>query len=269
MSSEPVVLGGSPLRADQDGELFVYAVLCAADASGTSGPPAPDLIGVADQPVQFVLFGDLATAVSVVDPDRPPSRRADLLAYESVLRDLAEEWPVVPVRFGTVMPDLERLVAELVLPRREQFTALLASLRGHQQFNLRAVPVEDAVLADVVAGSPEIRELRERTKDVPEEVSYRERVRLGELVSRALEERSTHDANLLMDVVVPLAAAHRVRALPSATQVLDVALLVDRDRSDEFVGGLEELAEAVHETIEMTLLGPLAPFDFVGDASWD
>lgn len=269
MSSEPVVLGGSPLRTDQDGELFVYAVLPAADLTAASGDPAPDLVGVADQPVQFVLSGDLATAVSVVDPDRPPSRRADLLAYESVLRDLAEEWPVVPVRFGTVLPDAQALVAELVLPRQEHFAALLESLRGHQQFNLRAVSVQDAVLAEIVAGNPEIRELRERTKDVPEEASYRERVRLGELVSQALEDRSTHDANLLMDVVVPLAAAHKVRAVPSATQVLDVALLVDRDRSDELVGGLEELAEAVHETIEMTLLGPLAPFDFVGDSTWD
>jgi hypothetical protein len=168
-----------------------------------------------------------------------------------------------------VLPDVEQLVDEVLAPGGEQFTALLQRLRGREQFNLRAVPVQDVVLADIVAGNREIRELRELTRDVPEEAFYRERVRLGELVSRALEERSTRDADLLMDAVVPFAVAHKVRTYPSATQVLDVALLVDRSRSEELVTALEDLAEAVHETIEMSLLGPLAPYDFVGDASWD
>jgi hypothetical protein len=219
--------------------------------------------------VSFVLFGDLAAAVSVVDPDRPPSRRADLLAYQSVLDVLARKCPVAPVRFGTVLPDVEQVVDEVLAPGGDELTGLLERLRGREQFNLRAVHVQDGVLADIVTGNREIRELRELTMDVPEDASYRERVRLGELVSRALEERSTRDADLLMHEVVPFAVAHKVRTFPSATQVLDVALLVDRSRSEELVTALEDIAEAVHETIQMTLLGPLAPYDFVGEASWD
>ncbi len=55
---------------------------------------------------------------------------------------------------------------------------------------------------------------------------------------------------------------------PSATQVLDAALLVDDAREDELVGALEDLAEAVHGRIRMRLLGPLAPYVFAGEAGW-
>ena len=46
---------------------------------------------------------------------------------------------------------------------------------------------------------------------------------------------------------------------------MDVAVLVDDDRRDEFEQQLEDLAEAVHERIRLRLVGPVAPFDFVGD----
>jgi hypothetical protein len=50
--------------------------------------------------------------------------------------------------------------------------------------------------------------------------------------------------------------------------VLDVALLVDDSGAPRLVDALEALAEAVHERILLRLVGPLAPFDFVG-AEWD
>ena len=50
--------------------------------------------------------------------------------------------------------------------------------------------------------------------------------------------------------------------------VLDVALLVDDDRRAEFEEHLEGLAEAVHERIRLRLVGPVAPYDFVGGDAW-
>ena len=43
-----------------------------------------------------------------------------------------------------------------------------------------------------------------------------------------------------------------------------VALLVDRARSQELEDHLEYLAEQAHGRMQLTLLGPLAPYDFVG-----
>lgn len=261
-----------------DQALFVYgvvpaSVLGAGNEAEPSRPSRPssgpeELSGLGGRPVEFVRSGELATAVSVVDTEQRPGRRADLVAYQSVLDGLAAVGPVAPVRFGSVMPDAETVVDELMAPNEEHFVALLEALRGRRQFNLRVTAVEEAALADLVAGNPEIRALRERTRDVPEEASYRERVRLGELVARGLEQRSAEDADMVLDVAVPIAADHVVRTPPSATQVLDVALLVDESRMDELEAALEELAESVHERLDLRLIGPLAPYDFVEERPW-
>lgn len=258
--------GGDP-PFEPDEALFVYGILSGQDLDRRHDD-GQDLTGVGDQPVEFVRFGELATAVSSVDPTRRLGRRADLLAYQAVLDGLAHGGPVVPVRFGSVLPDADTVAAELMEPNEEYFETLLEGLRGRRQFNLRVTPVEEAALSDLVTSDPEIRALRERTREVPEEASYRERVRLGELVARGLEQRSAEDADMVLDVVLPLVADHHVRTPPSATQVIDVALLVEEPRMGEFVDVLEELAESVHERLNLRLLGPLAPYDFVEERQW-
>src|SRR4051812_17671951 len=215
-----------PVEVGVDQALFVYGVVPAAGLDAVESRLAADLTGIEGRSLTFVRSGELATAATVVDLDRPMQRRADLLAYQAVLDALAAAAPVVPIRFGTLLPDADTLVDELHVGQGEYFVRVIEGLRGRRQYNLRATPVEEAVLAEIVASSPEVRELRDLTRDVPEEASYRERVRLGELVSRALEERSANDADLVLATVVPLTAAHVLRSPTSAKQVLDVALLV-------------------------------------------
>lgn len=255
---------GVELHVGVESALFAYGVVRARDAE----VGRVELTGLDGAPVEFVVEGALAVAVTSVALDRPPGRRAELLAYQAVLDVLAESGPVAPMRFGSVLPDREAVVAELLGPQQERVLAVLDALEGRRQYNLRATYVEDAALADLVSTDPEIRRLREHTRSLPDDAAFRERARLGELVFTAMQDRSAFDAEVLLDAVVPLAVAHLMRTPPSATQVLDVALLVDEARAEELVSALEDLAEAVHERIRMRLLGPLAPYDFVGEAAW-
>jgi hypothetical protein len=84
-------------------------------------------------------------------------------------------------------------------------------------------------------------------------------------VTRALEARAADDAEALMERLAPLVVADSVRGPASAQTVLDVALLVDDEQADAFEEHLEGLAEAVHERLRLRLLGPVAPYDFVGE----
>jgi hypothetical protein len=240
--------------------ILVYGVVDA------EAPMPKDLVGLDKAPVTTVRHGQVAAVVGEIALDRPPGRRADLVAYSDVLDTLAREGTVAPVQFGSVLADERAVLDDLLAPYEGEFAQLLSELTGRKQFNLRASYVEDVVLAELVASDPEIRELRELTKDLPEEAAYGERVRLGELVARSLEDRSAYDADALLDATVPLVAAHVIRAGAGLDHVLDVAVLVDEDRIDEFVDRLEGLAEAVHERIQLRLVGPVAPYDFVGGA---
>lgn len=71
---------------------------------------------------------------------------------------------------------------------------------------------------------------------------------------------------MVMGVVSPHVVAERERAGGGVDHLLDVALLVDLEHQQALEDILEELAEAVHERIHLRLVGPLAPYDFVGES---
>jgi hypothetical protein len=238
--------------------LFVYGVM-AADAELPAG-----LAGVDDAPVRLVAHGRVAAAVGEVVLERPPGRKRELLAYSRTLDALAGTDAVIPVQFGSILADERSVAEDLLAPDEEYFSEYLAQLAGRAQFTLRADYLEEVVLSEVVAADPEIAALRNRTRDLPEEAAYADRVRLGELVAAVVEQKRTVDAELLLDAVLPHVAGHVVRPVGGLTQVLDVALLVDDDRRGEFEDCLETLAEAWHERMRMRLMGPTAAYDFVG-----
>jgi hypothetical protein len=97
---------------------------------------------------------------------------------------------------------------------------------------------------------------------------FADKVRLGELVAGAMEEKRDFDANVLCDSIVPLTDAYQLTLGSGLEVVFDLNVLVDDDRRAEFEERLEDLAEAVHERLRLRLVGPVAPYDFVGDLSW-
>jgi hypothetical protein len=241
----------------EDMGLYVYGVVRADE-------PLPDgLAGVDEAPVQLVSVGDVAAAVGLITLDRPPGLRADLIAHTAVLDALASRGPVVPVQFGSVLTEVDAVVHDFLAPEAARFEELLSQLTGRRQFNVRGRYNEDAVLAEVVAEDPEIASLREWTRSVPEHVGQAERVRLGELVSYALEHKREQDTATVLDIVLPHVASYAPRGGAGLDHMMDVAFLVDDDRRAGFEDALEAVAEAMHERVRLQLMGPMAAYDFV------
>lgn len=222
------------------------------------------LTGLDEAPVVLVESGDVAAAVGVVTLDRPPGRKRDLVAHSTVLDALAGTGPVVPVQFGTVLPSAADVRAELLESREDELLAMLEDLAGRQQFTVRGRYNEHAVLAEVVAENPEVADLRERTQGLPEGAAHGDRVRLGELVAHALEVKREQDSAVVMDAVLPHVASYSPRDGATVDHMMEVAFLVEEERREAFEDALEAVAEAMHERVRLQLLGPMAPYDFVG-----
>jgi hypothetical protein len=253
------------LRDDQDTEGPSMDTGCLVYGVVDPDTVLPDgLRGVDDEPVHVVRNGVVAAVVGPYRLDRPAGRRAELVAFGSVLDALVAAGPVVPVRFGSVMHDEQQVLTDLLETDGHYFRELLDEVRGRVQLNLRATYLEDVVLEEVVRSDPRVAELRAATRELPEEAAYGARVELGELVARHLEVKRELDAESVLDVATRHSTAHAVRGGSGLTHVVDVALLVEEDRRADLEQDLEDLAEVVHERMRLRLVGPLAPYDFVG-----
>jgi hypothetical protein len=244
----------------EDVGFYFYGVVAA-------GTDLAGLSGLDEVEVEAVEHEGLAAVVSRLPLQRPPGRSAELAAHARVVDTLAAATTVVPAQFGLVLDHDIVEVARVLEDGAPRFQALLDSLNGHAQLNLRASYVPERVLAELVQQDPQVAALRERTKRLPGGTPHPDLVRLGEAVSRALNRKRLEDAQTVLDVVLPYTAEHVVRP-GGEYDVLDVALLVDRERVASLETTLEGLAEVVHERIRLRLVGPVAAYDFVGSASW-
>jgi hypothetical protein len=243
-------------RATQAGT-YVYGLLAAR------GDPLPgSLTGVGGRDVEVARLDGCEALVSEgVDRDAF-GLPADLLAHSHVLDEVAHSRTVVPVAFGTFIPQDGR---EASLDRlREAFDAAVARVEGAVQFTLTVRYREDSALAELVREDPRIARLRQQTAGTPESAHRSAKLRLGELVVQGLDRKAQADAARVLGELRPLARETVVRERRQADEVVELAALVDRDRAAEFEAACDHLAGAFAERTTVRLLGPQAPYDFVG-----
>jgi hypothetical protein len=241
---------------------YVYGVV-------TAGTPLPKALrGLDDVPVELVGYDDIAAVVTSIELDRPPGRRAELVAHGTVVDRLVEDVTVVPAQFGSVLADRESVVSDLLEPDHDHFVELLRRLAGLCQLNLRASYLEEQVLAEVVRDRPDIAELRRRTRDLAPGTLHPDLVRLGELVAGEMEAKRAVDTDQVLAVVARGTTGQKVRPGGGVDHLVDVALLLSRDQVAPLEADLEAFAEAVHDRIRLRLTGPTAPYDFVAEAAW-
>jgi hypothetical protein len=243
---------------DERTATFLYGVV-PADVE-----PTEDARGVGDPParVTMVIHGDVGALVSEVSLDRPLGRPEELRGYQQLLDGTATMAPVLPVRFGTVFTD-EDAVTDLLAEHHDDFRAALDELDGRFEFIVRGRYDQSAVLNEVLDEHPEVRELRDEARRLPEEVSVPQRTRLGEIVSQAIEAKRNTDTQLLADTLEPIADQLLVRPETSETDAANIAVLVKAERQDELEKTVQRLTEDWSGRINLRILGPLAPYDFV------
>ncbi|MFC6021441.1 GvpL/GvpF family gas vesicle protein [Plantactinospora solaniradicis] len=219
-------------------------------------------------PVTAVRHGEIAALVSEIPLDVRVGRPDDLLAYQQLLDAIAvtAEVPVLPARFGTVLANREA-VTELLALRHDEYRAALDDLDGRIEYVVRARYVERTLLTDVLAENPEIADLRDRLRGQPENTSVDLRIRLGELIHLAVEARRAVDTERLVRALAPSCLSSVPQPARHEQDAARVAFLVEGRRSGDFEDAVAALAERWQERATVRLIGPAAPWDFVGGGS--
>jgi hypothetical protein len=245
---------GSPDRPEASGAAtFVYGVT-PADAA------APGVPGIGDATVRVVSGEALGALVSDVDRAEVESARA-LRAYARVLDAAIEAGPVVPLRFGTIVDDDEGVVSDVLRPYRDRFHELLERLGQHVELAVKVSYDEDAIMRQLVASDPAIASMRERIAGIDPDAAYYERIRLGEQVAAALEERRDRDAEEVYDALCAIADDVSAGEPLNPQMVVNGNFLVRRTDVDTFYDRVGS-ATRDHPEMQVRFIGPLPPYSF-------
>jgi hypothetical protein len=241
--------GAAPTRA-----AYAYGVVRAGaslDALGRSdGLPE----------VRLVEAGDLAALVS---DSAGRATRDTVLDHWRVLEAACQGSPVVPLRFGMVVNDEDAVRREVLEPHRDELVKLLERFEDRVQTTLKVYYREDAVVADTLAAEPELARLRDAVQGRPADATYTERIRLGELLNKAIDKRKPADGKGILERLRPLAEAVGLEPAEDELMVAHVVFLLRRDRIGEFELTLEEVAQERNELMRFRLLGPMPAYHFI------
>jgi hypothetical protein len=203
--------------------------------------PLPRRRGLAQAPLEGLRAGALLAVFtrhthSVGDP-APDA----LWAHERVVERLMTDRTVLPMRFGSRLPD-EEAVLRLLIERQVPLTAAIARVAGRVELGVRAIArTPDANGAAIRAPA-----------------NGRDYL-LGKL-------RDGRQTDMLHEPLVALADDSRRQVPRSADEVLRAAYLVDRRAIARFRVAVERL-QATRADVALLCTGPWPPYSFVGDAS--
>lgn len=234
--------------------LYLYAIIDRPDAA------LPARRGFGGSRLAALSYLDIAAVTSTLEGGHAPAASAGAVQrHARIVGALMAACTVLPVRFGTLLPD-EESARDLLRTRYPSFAGTLQRVRSRVELGLRVLWAgETGPLAPPGQS-------RERS---PLAASGR-----GYLMARLAEERRARAARQTADglgqqIHHPLAvlAAESVReTLPTPRTVLAAAYLVDRGQIGPMRQKVGALARSFTD-LRFLLTGPWPPYHFCAGAS--
>ncbi len=245
--------------------------------------------GIDGMPVRLVSDDTLTAVASTIDPacyDFRSPNTADAIAYDRIVRRFHEEYPVLPMRYGSVLEDESRLIA-LLQGCREEYCRALDDVEGCVEMGLRVL-LRDAAgtsatkrRADdpahrpdpgTAARSPGRAYLEARRADYADhDECAREKANAVERFQRAFAGVYVSfraECSLLRPPARDRArrpeerhSSEQPRAEEAAEWLLSLYFLVRRDKQDTFREAFQAFSR--EEPLKALMSGPWPPYNFV------
>lgn len=223
--------------------VYVYAII------DEPAIPTPAILGLDGAALHALEYRDIAAVLSLSPTSKVSPMEANLWQHETVVEALMTDHSVLPVRFGTILPDESAALAKLTT-RYDEFIAGLNCVRGHVELGLR-------VLQDDVPPTSDQR-------PTPVSASGRDYMLAQLEEQREFDKRSDGATALAEDIHASLArlAAESIRrTLVTPRLLLTGAYLVKRERVEAFRQETEMLSSA-NPGVRLLCTGPWPPYNF-------
>ena len=149
-----------------------------------------DFAGINDRPVETIERDGIASVVSDLAAERIRPERRHLAAHRTVLSKLVEQTDgVLPMRFGAIASEPAE-ISRLLARNHELFSRQLRHVAGKVEMGLRAAWDVPNIFQYFVSTHAELREIRDSVFRPAGRPAQDERIELGRMFERLLNQRS-------------------------------------------------------------------------------
>jgi hypothetical protein len=260
--SETAHSEGVVARQPASGEgYYIYGII----PSSQEQEFGPVGIGERGDFVHTVHYQDLAALVSFSPIVKYAVTRANSMAHIKVLEMAMQKYTVLPVRFCTIAESKERIIEKVLQARYQEFLDLLAEMEGKMELGVRARWTDlNAIFSEVVEENTAIKAIKEAVlNEKNEQKKYAGKIKIGQLVQNALEEKKKREASELLESLKPLSLDYKENRIYGDMNLISVAFLITREQECAFDLKMQELEKTYGGRKQLKYIGPVVPYNFV------
>ena len=238
---------------------YLYAI-AATDEEKTYGP-----IGIGDQKneVHTVCYQDIAAVISASPIVRHSISRANTMAHQKAMEEVMKDYPILPVRFGTIGERIGPIVEKVLKARYDELQGALAYVEDKIELGLKALWADKELpFKEIVEENKEIRVLRDRLlsrKVRPR----RDQIQLGDMVKKALDAKKVREEKAILNFFEGLWVEHKANKVMGDQMIMNSAFLVKKDEEKVFDEVVDKLAATYDGRMKFKYVGPVPPCNFV------
>jgi gas vesicle protein GvpL/GvpF len=238
--------------------IYVYGLIRAEDHH----PITARAVGDPDQPVTIISSGRIAALVSAIEQAEIMPTRRHMLAHTKVLEAAMADRPVLPMRFGIIVPSPATLL-QVIGPRSQQLRTLLGEIDGRIEVALKASWNEQVMWREVAAANPHLAVSGRALISRGEQQTYYDRIELGRAIGTALEEKRGAERQRLLEIVKPFAIQVKELAPLDDAMFAHFALLVEKTAEPALYQTVVALEQSHHSGLTFRYVAPIPPYNFV------
>ncbi len=235
---------------------YIYAI---ADNSvkNAFGP-----IGIQGKEVHVVCSGQIAAVLSDFSEKRLRPERRNLAAHNAVIKKIMEEETVLPMAFGTLADDMDHVMT--ILKNNESiFRDELDQVRGKVEMGVRVGVDLPNVFEYYVNKHHELTQLRDRILTLQHASSQLDKIELGRVFERILNEERERHTSYVKKVLKPYCDDIIENPPRDEREVMHLACLIKRENQKKFEEAIFEAAKLFNNDFTFDFNGPWAPHHFI------
>ena len=243
---------------------MIYAILSDKVNHGNLTALLSDIKGIAGAE----LVADSVNQISAIVGD---IERADLIAIQTnafafarVIETLGQHYPVLPMRFGSIM-ESSGSVQKMLDKNYPEFRNNLQKVENKSEFGLKIFCDTEKLKAELRIKSEEMSETSQKPTSEGKDSVFKEYIN-QKLKAHRLEEMLMAYIDLIIaefsGFLVQLNAVKKIKKMTTPTTIIDAVFLLEKDKKAELVQVIEDL-QRKYSGLNFILTGPWPPYSFV------
>ena len=237
---------------------YFYAVVYAM------GDHAFGDVGIDGNKVYTLSDGQVAAVISdMANGGRIRPERRHIAAHQEVLKRLMNEGVTpLPISFGVIAEGLKEIKKILAI-NRKAFIEQLRRVDGKVEMGLRVTWDVPNIFEYFVNTHAELRVARDRFLGAYREPSQEEKIEVGRMFDRILQEDREDHTSRVEEVILPSCFEVKRNAPKNEREVMNLACLVGRQEYQTvFEAAIFEAARLFDNNFAFDFNGPWAPHNF-------